>query len=383
MPKTAMDAINEALGDVDEGLPDPNAPVVGEDTPGDEVGDQSGGDEDDLLDGLDEDGEEGDEEGEPRVAAEGDEAGEDEEAVDAEGNALHRDPNTGRFIKAPQETPAEKTARETAAAKGGKKPDPVNDPIDKTLTQPTQERIRTLVNTVKTVTGERDEIKQNFDFMVNGIQATGTTVEQYGEVLSFMALFNSGDATQQGQALDLLEDVADRLASLLGRERKSTDVLEQHKDLQAEVLAKTLSVERAKEIARNRNQTKFRGDLQNTATQAQQREQQRQRDYQKAKSDLTTLENTLRKTDRNYEAKRAQMLPVLKAVFQTIPYAQWPIAFERAYRNIVFKPGRAHTKVGQNPVRPNRQPAGRQQARQTDGLEVINGALEELAERGR
>lgn len=383
--KTVMDAINEALGDADEGLPDRHRALESEadaDEEGDEVGGEEGGDDDPLLEGLDDDPD-GEEEDGPRVANEGDEAEEGEEAVDAEGNVLHRDPVTGKFIKAPEETPAEKAAREAAGGKD--RPDPLNDPIDKNLAQPTQERIRSLIATTKEVSRERDEIRQNFDFMVGGIQATGTTVEQYGEVLSFMALFNSGDAEQQGQALNLLEDVADRLASLLGKERRSTDVLELHKDLQAEVLAKTLSLERAKEIARSRNQVKFRGDLQTSANQAQQRERQRQQNYTQAKKDLSTLEKTLMATDRQYVEKRKQLIPVLKAVFQTIPYEQWPRAFENAYRNMAFQPGRvrARTRTGHNPVRPNRQPAGRQQAAKVSDLDVLNGALDEFAGGGR
>lgn len=392
MPRSVMDAINDALDNADSGRPDPNAALEDEDTEGTEAGGEEGGDDDPLLEGLDddgagdEDGEEGDgeEEGEPRVAAEGEDAGDDEEAVDADGNQLIRDHKTGKFIKAEDETAADKAAREAREGKGAKKPDPLNDPIDKTLAQPTQERIRSLVKMNHETAQQRDEIQQNFNFMVQGIQATGTTVEQYGEVLSFMALFNSGDPAQQGQALDLLEDVADRLAMLIGRERRSTDPLAEHKDLQAEVTAKTLTLERAKEIARGRNQVKFRGDLQNTANQAAQREAQRQREYAKAKTDLTALEKTLMKTDPHYAAKRQQLIPVLKAVFGTIPYNQWPRAFENAYRNIQFRPAggqRQRTRTGSQPTRANRNPAGGKQAAKRSDLDVLNGALDEFAER--
>lgn len=382
--RTAMDDINDALGIADAGGEDPNRGVVNDDDPGTPVDEGTGGDDDPLLEGLDEEGEE--EEGEPRVANEGDDAEEGEEAVDADGNVLHRDPVTGKFIKAPEETPAEKVAREAAAA-GAKKPDPLNDPIDKTLAQPTQERIRSLIATTKEVTRERDEARQNYDFMVGGIQATGTTVEQYSEVLSFMALFNSGDPAQQGQALDLLEDVTERLAALLGKERRSTDVLEQHKDLQAEVLAKTLSPERAKEIARNRNQATFRGQLNSSAQQQQQQRNQQQQAYAKAKTDLSTMEKTLMATDKNYEAKRKQLLPILKAVFQTIPYERWPTAFENAYKNMQFivpgaRPNRHRTDTTRNPVRPNRNPGGTSKAKISD-LDVLNGALDDFAERVR
>jgi hypothetical protein len=378
--KDIMEILDDAIGAASDGAPDPNSAVEGEEPTGRAVGE--GGDDDaDLLDGLDE----------PRVAAEGDEAAEGEEAVDAEGNALHRDPETGRFIKKPEETPEEKVAREAAElaaggkpdAKGGKKPDPLNDPIPKDLAQPTQERIRSLISTAKDTARERDEIRQNFDFMVNGIQATGTTVEQYGELLSFMALFNSGDPKQQEQALSLLEDVADRLANLLGKERVIKDPLEQHKDLQADVAANKLSLERAKEIARGRNQAQFRGQLNETAQQQQTREQQTQREYAEAKAGLTALEKTLIGTDKDYMAKRQLMVPILKAVLPTIPHKFWVKAFENAYRNIRLPQARVRPRssTGSQPIRPNRQPGGRQAPQANDGLDVINQALENMGSR--
>jgi hypothetical protein len=380
-----MSLIDDALGDAATGAPDKYTPVEGDDKGGTPVNEA-----DDLLD----DGTTV--ETDPRVAAEGDDAEDGEEAVDAEGNELHRDPATGKFIKAPVETAEEKAAREaaqTAADKEGKpavdpktgKPvaaakaaDALNDPIPKELAQATQDRMRTLVSMVKDTTRERDELQQNFNYMVQGIQATGTTTEQYSELLSFMALFNSGDPAQQEKALDLVEGVAERLATLLGKERKITDPLSAHEDLRAEVAANKLTPQRAREIAAHRNQQKFRGDLTQTANDQQRAQQQQQQERTKAKTDLTALEVTLRSTDPQYGAKRAMLVPVLKAIFPTLPPSQWKSAFERAYRNVVLTPAkqRVNANTHQQPTRTNRQPAGGQPGAQPkDGLDVLNAAL--------
>src|SRR6202007_446082 len=128
-------------------------------------------------------------------------------------------------------------AAKTGDGKGGnaaskKQADAVNDPISGNLKPETQQRIRTLIEKTKEAEGRATEAQQNFDYMVHGLQAVGATPEQYGETLSFLALFNSNEPKQQGQALHLLEIMAENLATMLGVERKSTDPLAAHPDLQ-------------------------------------------------------------------------------------------------------------------------------------------------------
>ncbi len=382
-----MSLLNDALGDAADGRPDPYTPVEGEDAAGDAVGDV------DADEGTD--GDEGDEE--LPVAAEGDDAEEGAEAVDLDGTRLHRDPVTGKFVKAPEETAEEKTAREAAEKAAGKqqpaidpktgkpvvepkKADPLNDPIPKELAQATQDRMRTLVSMVKDTTTQRDEIQANFNYMVGGIQAAGITTEQYSELLSFMGLFNSGDPKQQEQALDLVEGIADRLATLLGKERTIKDPLAAHEDLRAEVAAGKLTAQRAREIAAHRNQQAFRGDLTKTANDQAQAQRQLAAEKAQAKTDLTALEKTLRSTDPQYDVKRAQLVPVLKAVFPTLPPSQWKGAFERAYRGIVITPPKQRVRVNTNqqPTRTNRQPAGGANQQPKDGLDVLNAALSDF-----
>jgi len=155
---------------------------------------------------------EGDDQGGEPDAGEG-------EHPDASGEDKVRDPATGKFVKKDEpkagDKPGEKPGDPNAAAK--KPADPINDPIPKDLKKETQDRIRSLVSTTKEVTAQRDAVAKDFDYMIEGIKATGTTPEQYGELLSFMALFNSNDPASQTKALELVESVADRLAMLLGK----------------------------------------------------------------------------------------------------------------------------------------------------------------------
>jgi hypothetical protein len=210
--------------------------------------------------------------------------------------------------------------------------------------------MRFLVNETKKLDGELKQTRGDFEQLVTGIRSTGTTPEQYGEVLSFMALFNSGDTAQQGKALELLEDMADRLATHLGKERTVGDPLAAHADLKADVQAGKISLPYAKELARTRNQAKFRGDIEANQRKDLETRQQHETAVEEARVGLNTLEETLESTDPQYKAIKAQILPVLKAVLPSLPPAQWAAKFKEAYRN-----AKARMTV-QRPRAPGNQP---------------------------
>ena len=363
--KTVMDEVNAALGDA-LGGEEPPEPVVSDlETP----------------EGEETETPEGEDGGEETETPEGEEGGEETEA-EAEARGAERDPLTGKFKKKEAEKPAEgekpKTDKDGKPLVEAKKPDPVNDPIPKDLKKETQERIRTLIDTTKTVTAERDEIKQNFDFMVNGIQATGATPQQYGETLSWLALFNSQDPKQQEKALELVETVAERLATLLGRERVVGDPLGAHADLKDAVAKGQITAQYAKEIARTRNGQAFRSEINTTATQEQQRQQQAAEEERQGRAALTELEATLQETDPDYARKKAILVPALKPIMVTIPWSQKKEKFLAAYKAVQLpkvastKPTGAPTN---QPLRAGKQPAGGQTKQPSSMLEAISGAL--------
>lgn len=274
---------------------------------------------------------EGDDQGGEQGSDDAEGAESDDEGQEGDEAGAQRGPD-GKFVKkgAEPEKPGEKPADKAAA----KKPDHVNDPIPKDLKPGTQERMRYLVNETKKLTAERERIQGDFNYMIEGIKATGTSPDQYREVLSFMALFNSGDVKQQEQALELIESLADRLATSLGKDRTITDPLAAHADLKAEVQAGKLTAERAKEIARHRNQGAFRQEITSAARTEQEQAQTAQREKEQARLDLNDLETQLSRTDREYAAIKAQLLPALKPIFATLPARQWKEAFVQAYSNV-------------------------------------------------
>jgi hypothetical protein len=347
--ESVLDAVNAALGDV---IDAPNDAPPADDV---ELGDETSGSESDDL-GADE------------TAGEG-----GEDSVDGE-----RNPD-GTFKKKPEtkvEAESDKKLDKDGKPIVEKKPaDPLNDPIPKDLKKETQERIRTLISTTKEITAERDTIKRDFEYLVQGVQATGASPQQYGETLSWLALFNSNDPAQQEKALELVESVADRLSTLLGKERSVGNPLANHPDLMAAVQQGQVAPKYAAEIARTRNAQGFRSQLQGQVRQEQTQQQQAAQELAASREALNQLEAQLKATDPQYDAKRAALVPILKPLMANLPPAQRAAAFQQAYQNYQL-PATAKPRVPANqPMRAGKTPAGGGTRQAGSMLDAVNGAL--------
>jgi hypothetical protein len=387
MPKpTAVDALNDALGLTGD--------EPGTDAAGNVVSDEGDGDGD-LGDG-DSDAGEGDAEGDLGEEGDGDAeegAGEegDEPAEEGEGQPRAKD---GKFAK-----PGEKPGKDGKDGKPDdknkqqqgepKKPDAINDPIPKDLKQETRERMQTLINTARELTTERDTVQKDFGTFVGGLQAAGVSPEQYGETLSWLGMFNSGDPQQQEKALDLIEGIADRLATMLGKERKLNDPLSGHPDLVQLVQQGKATREVAAEVARHRNSQGFNRQLQQNASTQQQQQQQQQEALTTARNELHQLEETLRATDPQYERKKQILVAALKPTMKKIHPSQWKQTFLEAYQSIKVPGGNpqgngnGQRRVGNGvpknqPMRAGKQPAGGAAREATSALDAMNGALSNM-----
>src|SRR5271166_5311824 len=341
--KTLMDEVNAALGDTIQPEPETVEPETEElENEGGPPTDEEGGEGD--AEGVDE------HEGESEP---------EEEAEKGPNGERERNPD-GTWKKAEEKKPEK---------------DHINDPIPENLKKDTSERIRSLIDTAKTITAERDKIKTDFDYLVKGVESTGTTPEQYGETLSWLAMFNSRDPAQQEKALELVENVAERLATLLGKERTVGDPLAAHTDLKDAVAKGQITAQYAKEIARTRNNQSFRAELETSASKDAQAKEAAATELATARKDLSDLETTLMASDPSYEAKKAILVPALQPVFTSIPPSQWKAKFMDAYKNInVGAPPAAKPQgVPKNqPLRAGKQPAGGQTREPNSMLEAIS-----------
>jgi hypothetical protein len=358
--KTAVDLMNDALGLESSGEADPNAGVP-EDEPAVSESDAKSSESDDS--GAS---------GKVEEAELNENADDESEVTEGDGTITtasapsDRNPD-GTFKKKGQEP---------------KQPDAVNDPIPKDVKQETRARMQSLIDTTKEVTAERDKFKQDFDYLIQGVQATGATPEQYGEALSWLSLFNSGNPADQVKALELIESVADRLATFLGKDRSVSDPLARHEDLKAAVARREITAEYAKEIARQRNGVAFRTEISTSQQQRQQQETVAAQTLQQARNDLTALEANLRAVDgAEYEAIKSQIVGPLKPLMAAINPSQWHAKFIEAYK--MAKESRAQMarapvapKIPANqPLRGGKNPAGGQARAPASALEAMTGAL--------
>lgn len=345
----ALDAINEALG------------LTGDEAHVEEV--------DDEIDGDVESGAEGDD-----AAGEG----------DGEGDGEAGDENEGDTRTEEEKLAAAKTTGKTGERNADgtfKKPpatDPINDPIPKDLKKETSERMQSLIKIAKDVTADRDQYRTNFDTIINGIKASGASPEQYGEAISWLSLFNSPTAEGRTKAYELINDVAERMATMLGIDRAVRDPLAAHPDLKAAVTAGKATPEMAREVARNRDAAKFNGEVHNSIHQQQQTQQQAEQEYAQARTDLNSFETQMKVSDPLYARKRAMIVPTMQESFKHIPKAKWAETFKAAYAKVKVQPtGRTPSNV-QQPLRGGKNPAGGQGRVAGSALEAMNGAIASL-----
>lgn len=262
-----------------------------------------------------------------------------------------------------------------------KDPDPINDPLPKDMKAETKARVEKLIDIARTSQVERDTVQQSLDGIVEAVQKTGSTPEQYGELLSWMGLFNSPETAQKEKALELAVSVVERLSTMLGKPVSFSDPVTGHADLVAELAANKLTPTRAREIAVQRNQTKLNGEMQQHVHQSQlNADQQLEQDTVNARAALTELGTTLAAVDPQYAQKKAILLPQLKPLFDTLPPNQWKAKFESEYRKLVIRaPATTAPVVPRNqPLRGNRNGTGGSGTATTpitDPIQVMNAAL--------
>jgi hypothetical protein len=184
-----------------------------------------------------------------------------------------------------------------------------------------------------------------------------------------------------------VEQVAERCALLLGKDRNVADPLAAHADLQAAVQRKEITAQYAKEIARTRNGQTFRQELTTQQTTAQQQQDAETKELSDGKAALTELGNNLAATDPNYAAKSQVVIKALQPFFRkgsdgkyVIRPAMWKEKFAEAYRNVqVGAPVATKPIVPKDqPLRAGKQPAGGQARAPNSMMDAVNAALNNM-----
>ncbi len=235
-------------------------------------------------------------------------------------------------------------------------------------------RFKELYNTAKEVPALREKA-QEFDTMIQHVEATGATPEQYGTALGYLHAINNGGPEQWAQAREALIKEVAFLDQKLGRPA-SGDILEAHPDLAAEVHAGDLTRPRAEEIAnqRSRQQANERWQQErNTATQAQQEA------VQTAVGELNSIGTQLAQRDPHFAAKREAAIAKFKERQHQVHPSRWAAEFLLDYQTIP-NPAPAPTPpapppVGHVPLR-SRGGTGAVAKVPTSPLEALNAGLD-------
>jgi hypothetical protein len=257
--------------------------------------------------------------------------------------------------------------------------DPINDPIPPTVSERTRERITSLISAVK----ERDTIVQQHNELVDTINGTGASPDEFAAMISYMRLVHSPNIEDRRQAYAAVMNELKGLAPLIGEVLPGEDALAGHEDLVNAVAAQSMSREHAVELAQARNRTKAVEGNREQLTQQQQADQQWERERQAGISDLNALEVELKGKDKDYDAKNAHLVPLLKPLFAQLHPSRWRAAFADAYARVnlpaaTVAPASSKLPAGQ-PLRANKQPSGDGQRQPTSMLEAMNAGLAELS----
>jgi len=342
--------------------------TVGLDTSADD--DAPTGDEDDVTPtGESEDDPEKDPENEG-----GDDTPASDEPTGGEGDAAT--PKADKEALPGADEPAAKDGDTPTDADGqAAQPDHVNDPIPKELAEKTQDRIRSLAERVKVAEAGVTERSSELDEMIEMVTETGTSGEQYGQLLGFMKLFNSDNEDDQRAAFKVMQNEMATMAAKLGETIPGIDPLEGHADLQAEIEAGTLTGDRAIEIANTRSREKATAARKVTTDADTAANADIEQAIVDAKADLAVFEDA-HKTDPQWVAKKAILVPALRATMRVLHPSQWRATFEDSYNKLVLPKAAAPTPKPKTPtpLRP-KNPAGEGTKQPSSMAEAIELSL--------
>ncbi len=213
-------------------------------------------------------------------------------------------------------------------------PDHVNDPIPKELNARTQERIRSLVGSVK----ERDSALEVQGNLIKAIQDTGVSGNDFAETIGFLRLVNSQKPEDIKAALTIVQQQAKALALRLGEEIPGVDLLEGHPELQDAVKYGQITRAHALQVAQLENQKRAAKEAEaRTRTESQDKA-----GLEAARTQAITVLNDigvqLQKTDPDYQRKYDALVEPMKAAFPHIHPSKWPEAFQNAWKALKLPP---------------------------------------------
>jgi hypothetical protein len=329
-----------------------------------------------------------------KVAADGKAAPAGDGKTPVAGADAGKKPDAGKPGEKPSEKTPEQVAAEAAAAAAAAKkpPDPLEDPIPNALKPATKERIRTLIDRTKTAEARVATVEATFNTIVQRVQDTGATPEQYGQAIEYLGMVNSGDPEQIKRALEFVEGERIALARMAGVALPGVSFLDDHPDLQRDVAANKITPERAEEIAASRAAAQHAANVRAQRQNLQDRAAAGAEQFEAAKTALNDLEVQIKGKDPLYAVKRPIIIRILKPIFAQLHPSKWPAEFQRVYKELpapvrpgpgpgtTGKPAASAPGAGNQPLRAS-QPAGGQVSAPKTMAEAIDFGISQAGAR--
>jgi hypothetical protein len=288
-----------------------------------------------------------------------------------------------RAEKIAKETPEEKALREAEEAKNAKKPDHVNDPIDKDIKGRTAERMKFLIDTVK----QQNALVEQHGALFGAIQETGASPAEFAQMVGYMKMVHSTDAKDLEAAYTVLQSELRGLAVKLGKPLPEVNLLRDpaNADLVEEIRTGKITNQRAHELAVARETAKTTKDSREATRIAEQAQADEKKAHDKGVQDLDDLQKELIARDgaETFNAKYDALVPLLRPHFDQLDYKHWKETFRGFYDRMKL-PAKAAAPVTPpaekpRPLRPSA-PAGGGGAgglatEPKSALDAVNAAL--------
>lgn len=225
------------------------------------------------------------------------------------------------------------------------------------LSKPAQERFQKLANANKELTEQHKQVLDSVEPFRKALQENGIVKEQFDQAASVIGMMNRGDLDG---AMKVLDEQRRLLSLAMGKPVPGVDALTDFPDLRQKVDQMQITEEDALEIARTRSHDKQRqANEQRQQEQQQQQNQQRQTQQQEQKAwndglqAVETFTSEMKKTDLDFAAIEAKLVPRIPALIRGVPPAQWADKVKNLYELIKETAGGSRqASTASNTLRP-------------------------------
>lgn len=265
-----------------------------------------------------------------KIAA-GEDPAPDEGEGDKEAQAQEQNQDDGAAADKPASTTEGEVAEANADA--GEKKELTDDElftVPDDANERTKERIHTLIDRVKTREVELEERTGHLNGLVNEINQTGVTPEEFNQTLQFLRLSNSTNPADKQAALAMLDEQRQNLSMATGREVPGVDLLNDQPDLQEKVNTLQMTREDALQVANSRRQHARQQQAQLESQQAVNHQSQNNMMIGQGKADLDRIGTDLSKTDPDYKAIMKYVTPLISSIASAHP-STWGDSFLSIY----------------------------------------------------